>query len=112
MLQPKDAQITIDGKRYASGTAIELSKGRHRIKIEKEGFKTIEKTMDVSKSKVYFNYTLSEVDLQAVQIKSRPSGAQIYINGQDKGVMGLLGRRDGSKGDCLRIEVQAPPEIF
>ena len=85
LLQPKDAVITIDGKQYNSGSAIKLSKGSHRLKIEKQGFKTIEKTIDVSENNVFFNYALSEVDLQPVQIKSVPAGAQIFINGQDKG---------------------------
>ena len=85
LLQPKDAIITIDGKRYQSGLVVKLSKGSHRLIIEKQGFKKIEKTINISENNVFFNYTLSEIDLQPVQIKSVPSGARIYINSIEKG---------------------------
>jgi len=84
-VQPTDAHITVDGKTAQSGKAIELSRGSHRLLIRKEGFNTIDKTIFVSKDQVVFNETLSEQDLVAVQIRSIPQGAQIYMDGLDRG---------------------------
>ncbi len=85
-VQPSDARIAIDGKAVQSGKAVELSKGRHRLVIKKDGYKTVDKPITVSKDHVVFNETLSEVDLQQVVIKSVPDGARIFLNNVEKGV--------------------------
>ena len=85
-VKPQDANITIDGKTVQNGKAVELSKGSHRLVIKKEGYKSIAKTISVSKNNVVFNYSLSEVDLQPVQIKSVPGGARIYLDNIEKGL--------------------------
>ena len=85
LVQPQDAQIEVDGVAAQHGKPIDLSPGRHQLKIYKEGYRPIEKEIQVSKSQVLFNFTLQEVQLQPVTIKSQPAGAQIYINGVLKG---------------------------
>jgi len=85
-VQPPDARITIDGKTVHSGKPVELSKGRHQLLIKKDGFKTVSKSIIVSKDQVVFNETLSEVDLQQVLIKSTPEGARIYLDNVEKGL--------------------------
>ena len=82
---PADAQIIIDGKNVQSGKPVELTKSSHTLIIKKDGYKTVNKTITVSKSNVLFNEALSEMEIQAVQIKSVPSGAQILIDGQVEG---------------------------
>ena len=85
-IQPKNSTITIDKKTYKSGSAIKLSKGQHKISVSKEGFKTTEKTINVSESNVYFNYSLGEVELEQVLIKSIPTEVRIYVNSVDEGL--------------------------
>jgi len=84
-VQPADAHITIDGKPVQSGKAVRLSKGRHRLKIEKNGFRAVDKTIKVTEDNVVFNSRLNELEPVAVQISSQPSGAQIFIDNMDKG---------------------------
>ncbi len=85
LVQPQDAQIEVDGVQAKHGQPIDLSPGRHQLKIYKQGYRPIEKEIQVSKSQVLFNFTLQEVEIQPVTIKSQPTGAQIYINGVLKG---------------------------
>lgn len=85
LVQPQDAQIEVDGVAAQHGKPIDLSPGRHQLKIYKEGYRPIEEEIQVSKSQVLFNFTLQEVEIQPVTIKSQPTGAQIYINGVLKG---------------------------
>jgi len=84
--QPEDARIIVDGKPAQSGKPVELSKGSHRLHIEKQGYKTLDEQIQVSKDNVVFNKTLQEVELQQVQIKSVPTDAQIIVDGVEKGV--------------------------
>ncbi len=85
LVQPQDARIEVDGVQAKHGQPIDLSPGRHQLKIYKQGYRPIEKEIQVSKSQVLFNFTLQEVEIQPVTIKSQPTGAQIYINGVLKG---------------------------
>ncbi|MBS4028653.1 MAG: PEGA domain-containing protein, partial [Ignavibacteriales bacterium] len=85
LIEPTDADVTLDGKKLSSSTTQQVSVGKHTIKIEKQGFKTIEQNIDVSPTNTLFRFTLKEVELASVQIKSTPTGAKIFIENADKG---------------------------
>ena len=87
-MQPPVEQITVDGKTYdiTNKKPVPLSAGKHRVKIAKRGYRTIEKEISVDKDHVLFNFTLREVDLLPVTINSTPSGAQIFIDGMQRGL--------------------------
>jgi len=84
VVKPDDVQIFIDKKQQNKG-AIKVTKGEHNLRIEKEGYQTIEEKITVSDIKTLFTYTLNEVELAKVQISSNPTGAKIFINGLEKG---------------------------
>ncbi|MHB2148651.1 PEGA domain-containing protein [Calditrichota bacterium LG25] len=85
LVQPPDAAIEVDGVAAQAGKPIDLSPGRHRLTIRKQGFRTIDREINVDKQHVLFEFTLQEVDLQPVTIKSVPSGADIFLNGVNQG---------------------------
>ncbi|MBM4166748.1 MAG: PEGA domain-containing protein, partial [Ignavibacteria bacterium] len=85
LLEPSDAQVTLDGKKLSSSPTQQVAVGKHTIKIEKQGFKTIEQAIDVSPSNTLFRFALKEVELASVQIKSTPTGAKILIDNSEKG---------------------------
>ncbi|KAA3620139.1 MAG: PEGA domain-containing protein [Calditrichaeota bacterium] len=84
-ITPADAQVSVDGKSVQSGKPVDLSKGNHRLRVSKPGFKTIDKNISVSKTKVVFNETLGEVELEQVVISSSPAQATIFLDGAHKG---------------------------
>jgi formylglycine-generating enzyme required for sulfatase activity len=86
LIQPRDALISVDGKSAQSGQPVKLSKGSHTLRISKQGFKSVSETINVSENKVLFNFTLSEVELEQVLIKSVPTEARIYLDNVEKGV--------------------------
>lgn len=58
-VEPIDAEVYIDNQLcHPQNGPLELSKDKHIIKIEREGYFTIEEEIKVSKKSVYFNYTL------------------------------------------------------
>ena len=85
-IQPSDAAITVDGNNAKHGQSVKLSKGAHRLRISKQGFKNLEETITVDENKVVFNYTLSEVQLQQAVIKSIPTEARIFVDNVDEGL--------------------------
>ncbi|MEI7811337.1 MAG: PEGA domain-containing protein [Ignavibacteria bacterium] len=79
-----DVKIFIDGENKGISKTILVSAGEHRLRLEKEGYKTVNATIQVSTSSTLFNYNLEEIDLVQVQIKSVPSGARILLEDSDK----------------------------
>lgn len=77
-ITPPDAALTIDGK-PASGTTHSLTPGSHTLKIEKEGFKTEEKTISVSEKQVFFELALQRQPDAGLQIETTPAGASVYL---------------------------------
>lgn len=87
-VQPSDAQVQIDGKTYevSDQKPVPLSPGKHQVKILKRGYRPVEQTINVDKDHVVFKFELQEVDLVPVAINSNPPGAQIYLDGMERGV--------------------------
>ena len=85
LVAPNDAAITLDGKKLSSTSTQQVAVGKHTIKIEKQGFLTVEQTIDVSPANTLFRFSLKEVELASVQIKSTPMGAKIFIDNAEKG---------------------------
>ncbi len=88
LVQPPVEKINIDGKIYdiTNQKPVLLSDGQHRVKIEKRGYRPLEQEIKVDKEHVLYNFTLQEVDLVPVTINSSPSGAQIFIDGIERGL--------------------------
>ena len=83
---PDDATKIIDGKNVGTGQSFELFIGKHSLELQKNGFKSITKDIEVSKSKTLFNnLVLPEVEPVMITIKSEPDDADIYINNVKEG---------------------------
>ncbi|MCF7814936.1 MAG: SUMF1/EgtB/PvdO family nonheme iron enzyme, partial [Candidatus Cloacimonetes bacterium] len=83
---PVDATKIIDGKDMGTGQSFELFIGKHILKLQKNGFKSLTKNIEVSRSKTLFNnLELQEVEPVMITIKSEPDEADIYINNVNEG---------------------------
>ncbi|MEI7812495.1 MAG: PEGA domain-containing protein [Ignavibacteria bacterium] len=80
-----DVRIFVDEKDKGTGKTFQISAGEHRVRLEKEGYKTVQATILVSASSNLFNYKMEEIELIQAQIKSVPSGAKILLGDLDKG---------------------------
>jgi len=87
-ITPADAALTLDGK-PASGTTHSLTPGSHTLKIEKEGFKTEEKIINVSEQQVFFEIALTRQPDAGLQIETTPAGASVYLDGVNLGTTPL-----------------------
>lgn len=85
IVEPEGSNISIDGAEKTTTMIQQLTEGKHEIKIEKEGYKTLAQTITVSLTQNLFNFSLKEVELQTVAIASAPEGAKIYLDNVYKG---------------------------
>ncbi len=84
--EPKDATLFMDGENYGIKQMVKnVSVGKHVLKIKKQGFKSIEDTVNVTKDNVKFDYALEEVQPLEVEINTEPQNATILIDDAERG---------------------------
>jgi len=82
---PPDASIKVGSQTYISGQAQSLPIGKNEVVIEKEGYRSVKDTIEVSKSIIQFNYILTQIDVVLVKFKSIPTEANLIVNNISKG---------------------------
>jgi hypothetical protein len=91
---PIEATLFVDDQVMESNRTIQLARNHYQIRLQHEGYKTIEETVHVSPDNIQFNYRLESVDIVPVQILSNVTGAQVSIDGGTRGETdsaGMLG---------------------
>jgi formylglycine-generating enzyme required for sulfatase activity len=83
---PEGANITIDGINKGMGITYQVTEGEHEIKIEKEGYRTLTKKINVNTNNVLFTYPLERIEPVLIHVKTTPSEAKIYIDNFEKGI--------------------------
>jgi len=79
--EPSDTEKIIDGKNLGTGQSFELFIGSHSLKLQKSGYKSLSREIEVSKSNTLFNnLNLQEVEPAMITIKSIPTGADIFLD--------------------------------
>ena len=61
---PENADVFIDGKYMGSGRRFETTTGVHNLELKKEGFKTIQKEIEVSEAHTLFEYKMEKIEDQ------------------------------------------------
>lgn len=94
---PAGATVAVDDK--VIGTTpiegIKCSRGKHTIKISKEGYETITKTENFGASPVVLNHALKEQNLTptTLYVISKPEAAKVIIDGESVGLTPLNGHK-------------------
>lgn len=89
---PPGAKIYIDGKEVSSVSPtqigdLELNK-TYTLKLEKQDYRTFEERVTVySVEPIKYEKKLEEIPYGSVEVSSSPSGAKIYVNNQDTGLL-------------------------
>jgi len=82
---PPDATIKIDGQVIQNDKITPVKLGIHNLVVEKPGYNTHSSEIDVTPQKTLFKVTLSSDDPLPVTINSNPEGADIILDGVNKG---------------------------
>lgn len=80
LIEPKGANLEIDGKKQNTFRGIPLKEGKYTVKMSKNGFITQTRTIEVNTKQNLFDFTLEEIklELQSVTIRSTPEGATFF----------------------------------
>jgi hypothetical protein len=77
---PTKARIYIDGNDKGIKETQKVFIGKHTIKINKKGYKSITDQIEVTENKTLFKYFLTEMEDVPIMIYSEPKGATVYID--------------------------------
>ncbi len=78
-ITPNDAIVSVDGTQVDISKAVELSCGSHKIRVEKEGYQTIEETIQVASGEQIKSFDLKR--MIEVSFHISPSDATLTIDG-------------------------------
>lgn len=79
-----DAVVFVDGQQVDLARSVPLEAGTHLVRIEKLGFLTLERQIQVSMDRSFFEFDLQRLTQRRVVIRSTPAGARIRINGIER----------------------------
>lgn len=105
LVDQQDAKVLIDGEEKDHKKSISTSLGTHTLRIEKEQYKTIVETIEVTNEKTLFQFQMKKVDLQLITIRSNPSDATVLIDDQ---VVGQTTFQDFKFPGIYQIKVTKP----
>ena len=89
--EPPGASVFVDAG-FRGATPLEiagLSAGRHSIRIEKGGFKTLFSALEVP-GRGEEDFRLEPLDIGGLDVRSEPAGAEVYLDGRFRGVAPLV----------------------
>jgi uncharacterized protein (TIGR02145 family) len=86
LITPADARVTVDGTPVDVSKPVPIEIGTHRIRIEKSGYRTIEKEIRISAEQNFIRETLTPIEPVPLTIRTQPAGATVLIDGVQAGV--------------------------
>jgi formylglycine-generating enzyme len=114
---PTGASVSLDGKLQKEKTPLslnDLAVGRHNIRLEFPGLPPFEKEVTLAAGEVV---DLGAVSFQgSIKIASKPSGAEVWVNGEKKGVTpltipGVLAKEATVRLVHGELEITVPAQI-
>ena len=90
---PTDAQLFVDEQQIDINQTVQIEPGQRSVRIEREGFRTVQDIIAVSPANIAFTFALDEIDIVPVQIRSTTVGATVTIDGVVRGEIDRSGVR-------------------
>lgn len=82
---PIEAKLYINDELRSKSNTYSLPVGNHRIRIEMEGYETIDEVISVDEQNVFYEWSMKGKQTQWMVITSQPIGADVYLNEELKG---------------------------
>jgi len=89
--EPAGASVFVDGA-FRGATPLEIAglpAGRHALRMEKGGFKTLFAALEVPGDRAA-ELRMEPLDIGGLEVRSEPAGAEVYLDGQFRGVTPLV----------------------
>lgn len=85
-ISPADAVVMVDGTVVDASRPVPIETGTHIIKIERLGYRTIQKEVLINATQNFVRETMVEIEPVLLTVRTQPAGATILIDGVPAGV--------------------------
>ncbi|MCC5917046.1 MAG: PEGA domain-containing protein [Cryomorphaceae bacterium] len=86
LVEPRDAKLYVENIPTEINKTVNVPLGTVKIRIEREGYRTVNSDLLIKAEQVNYEFSLQEVDLELVHIDANESDARVIVNGLEKGV--------------------------
>lgn len=84
-VKPDNARLYVDNIPTPINQTVSVPSGKVEVRIEREGYRTINEPLIISSQQVNYFFEMKEVDLEVVHIDANVQGARVVIDGVEKG---------------------------
>jgi uncharacterized protein (TIGR02145 family) len=84
-VEPDDALLFLNGQQVETNTTVQLPTRGYELRLEREGYRSISEVVNVTQDNILFSYTMEEIDIVPVRIRSNAIGAAVIIDGTERG---------------------------
>ncbi len=81
----------IDGQPADLSKAVLMEPGTHRVRVEKEGFRTVEQEITPTVDRILFEFSMERVQMALLRIVTVPGNATVLLDGVDVGRTDAVG---------------------
>jgi uncharacterized protein (TIGR02145 family) len=84
-VEPDDALLFLNGQQVETNTTVQLPTQGYELRLEREGYRSINEVVNVTQENILFSYSMEEIDIVPVRIRSNVEGARVIIDGTERG---------------------------
>jgi uncharacterized protein (TIGR02145 family) len=84
-VEPEDALLFLNGQQVETNTTVQLPTQGYELRLEREGYRSINEVVNITPENIQFNYSMEEIDIVPVRIRSNVEGARVIIDGTERG---------------------------
>lgn len=90
-VEPDDALLFLNGQQVEANSTIKLPEQGYELRLEREGYRSINEIVNVSPDDILFNYTMEEIEIMPVRIRANVEGAAVIVDGTERGTTDIGG---------------------
>lgn len=90
-VSPQNAELFLNGQQAETNTTIRLPAEGYEVRLQLEGYRSINEIINVTPDNILFSYEMEEIDVVPVNISANVPGANVIIDGVQEGVIDRSG---------------------
>lgn len=84
-VSPAEAKLYLNQREIETNAAVELSPGTYELRLEHDGYQSIQDDIQVNTQNVFFRYSMQATDIAPVMFQTNVSEGRVIVDGTERG---------------------------
>lgn len=84
-VSPAEAKLYLNQREIETNAAVELSPGTYELRLEHDGYQSIQDDIKVNTQNVFFRYSMQATDIAPVMFRTNVSEGRVIVDGTERG---------------------------